>query len=438
MHKAFSSGRHPRAEYWIRSAIELSAVLLGHRRLMLPRLEPSELKVYERVSGELLSRTIWKYSEARGKFRGNPFWSRKALEHFDEVDRMGEKLFRHEHVFPQGQLIEILRRLKDPQTSQLRSIYEKYAVAAVVLKEEDSLLHRSGRGRKTVDGGLKNPWLRYKMDQQQILIVENDFIPKWHRENLRAAGLLYRLPGADPKSHSEITGNDRINRKRAKNSASNQGRYYKGRFPSPDTKLRFLVSDNPKVLGTASWTRFNNYLKAEPKTVSEFMAAGGTRADVRYDLWHKYIALDPDPTTKGSDARTKDQSRIESADRIGTDGYVLDGTRVAGKDELFRLLKEWLQASEVSTIGDVGNFGGRPCILIGLDRGLTAVLNADTKRSAVELYVEEVQARGADGAWSVIPNRGGRLNKLTFREDCMETLGWYCYLQHPLSARQEV
>lgn len=296
MHKAFSSGRLPRAEYWIKSAIELSAVLLEHRRLTLARLEPSELKVYERVSGELLGRTIWKYSEARGKFRGNPFWSRKALEHFDEIDRMGEKLFRHEHVFPQNQLIEILRRLEDPKTAQLRSIYEKYAVAAVILKEEDSLLHGSGRARNTVDGGLRNPWLRYKMDQQQILIVENEFIPRWHLENLREARLLCRLPGAGANSHSESTVNDRTNSKRAKNSASNQGRYYKGRFPSPETKLRFLVSDNPKVFGTASWARFDVYFKAKPTTVGEFMAVGGTRADVRYDLWHKYIALDPDPT----------------------------------------------------------------------------------------------------------------------------------------------
>jgi hypothetical protein len=437
MHRAFVSERHERAEYWIRSAIELAVVLLGHRRSMLTTLAPPELKVYERVSGELLSRTIWKYSEARGKFRGNPFWSRKALEHFDEVDRMGEKLFRHEHVFPQNQLIEILRRLEDPKTVQLRSIYEKYAVAVVILKEEDSLLHGSGRARNTVDGGLKNPWLRYKMDQQRILIVENEFIPKWHLENLRAVRLLYRLRGVSSRSRAS-TGVNRKNREGAEKGRSSREQYYKGPFPSPNTNLRFLVSNNPKVPGTASWVRFDNYFKAKPKTVSEFMAAGGTNADIRYDLFRRYIELDPDPRMMGSDARTKDPSRIESAGRIGPDGYVLDGTSVASKDELFRLLKEWLQASEVSTIGDVGNFGKRPCILIGLDGGLTAVLNADTKRSAVELYVEEVQARGADATWSVIPNRGGRLNKLTFCEDCRETPGWYCYLQRPLVARQEV
>lgn len=438
MHKAFTSGRHQRAEYWISSAIELAALLLGHRRLMLGRLAQAELKVYERVSAELLSRTIWKYSEARGKFRGNSFWSQRALEHFDEVDRMGDKLFRHEHVLPQIQLIEILRRLEDPQTSQLRSIYEKYAVAAVILKEEDSLLHSSGWGRNTVEGGLDNPWLRYRMDQQQILIVENESIPMWHLENLRAANLLYRLPGASSSPHRESTVEDRSNRKRARNRASNRERYFKGPFPSPDTKLRFLVTANPKVFGTAAWARFDIYFKAKPATVGEFMAVGGTRDDIKYDFWNEYISLDPDPRTISSDAPIEGQSRIQSSDRFGTDGYVVNGTWVASKAELFQLLKSWLEASAMPTIGEVGGFGGKPCIFISLDKNLTAELNADTKRAAVEQYVKEIHVRGADATWSVIPNRRGRLNKLTFREDSADTPGWYCYLRQPLSVPQRV
>jgi hypothetical protein len=246
------------------------------------------------------------------------------------------------------------------------------------------------------------------------------------------------LPGADSKSHPESTVKDRKNNKPASDSVGGRKRYYKGPFPSSDTKLRFLVSDNPKVSGTASWARFDNYFKAEPKTVGEFMAAGGKRADIRYDLWHKYIALDPDPTAAGSDARTKNRSRIESTDHIGTDGYVLDGTSVTSKDELFRLLRGWVRSSDASTIGNVRNFGGRPCILINIDSGVTAVLNADTKRSAVELYVEEAQVHGADATWSVIPNRNGRLNKLSFRKDCTETPGWYCYLRQPLATGQEL
>ena len=120
MHKALSSGRHPRAEYSIRSAIELSAVLLEHRRLMLARLESSELKVYRTSFRRTLRQDHLEVFGGARKVSRNPFWSRKALEHFDEIDRMGEKLFRHEHVFPQNQLIEILRRLEDPKTAQLQ------------------------------------------------------------------------------------------------------------------------------------------------------------------------------------------------------------------------------------------------------------------------------------------------------------------------------
>jgi rRNA maturation protein Rpf1 len=66
-------------------------------------------------------------------------------------------------------------------------------------------------------------------------------------------------------------------------------------------------------------------------------------------------------------------------------------------------------------------------------------LNVDTKRTAVEQYVEEAHARGStDVAWLVVPNRRGRVNKLVFREDKAETPGWYCYLVEPLSAPGKV
>ena len=137
-----------------------------------------------------------------------------------------------------------------------------------------------------------------------------------------------------------------------------------------------------------------------------------------------------------SDASTKSQQpAIESAGAIDADGHVVERTKLAGKTELFQLLKNWLEVSRRPTIGVVGRFGGRPCIFIALDKDRTAVLNVDTKRTAVEQYVEEAHARGpTDVAWLVVPNRRGRVNKLVFREDKAETPGWYCYLVEPLSA----
>jgi len=142
-----------------------------------------------------------------------------------------------------------------------------------------------------------------------------------------------------------------------------------------------------------------------------------------------------------SDAPTESrQPGIQSAAAIDTDGHVVERTELAGKAELFQLLKNWLEVSHVQTIGVVGKFGGRPCIFIALDKDRTAVLNVDTKRTAVEQYVEDARERGPDVLWSAVRNRRGRgpVNKLNFRADGAETFGWYCYLLEPLSAPRKV
>ena len=119
---------------------------------------------------------------------------------------------------------------------------------------------------------------------------------------------------------------------------------------------------------------------------------------------------------------------------IDGDGYIVRGTRLAGKAELFRLLKYWLRMSDMTTIGDIGNFGGSACILIALENGRTARLNSDTKRITVEEYVKTAKARGPEAPWAVVGNQRGRLNKINFRADGTETPGWYCYLREPLPA----
>lgn len=66
------------------------------------------------------------------------------------------------------------------------------------------------------------------------------------------------------------------------------------------------------------------------------------------------------------------------------------------------------------------------------------VLNADTKRAAVEQYLEATRREGPDLPWLVIANRRGRVNKVIFRKDGQETPGWYCYLREPLSTPGEL
>jgi len=140
-----------------------------------------------------------------------------------------------------------------------------------------------------------------------------------------------------------------------------------------------------------------------------------------------------------SDTDTESQNTpTETGGVLDADGHVVERTALSGKAELFRLLKNWLETSRKATIGVVGKFGGRPCIFIGLDEDMTAVLNVDTKRSAVGQFVEDVKARGPDVPWSVIPNRRGRLNKLTFLAGGAEVPGWYCYLRKPLSRTRKI
>jgi hypothetical protein len=145
------------------------------------------------------------------------------------------------------------------------------------------------------------------------------------------------------------------------------------------------------------------------------------------------IAMVSAASTKGQ------QPAVQSDDRFDA-GYVVEGRfKLPGKADLLQLLNDWLEVSpRRSTIGVVGKFGGRPCIFIALHKDRTAVLNVDTKRTAVEQYVEDARERGPDVPWSVIPNQRGRVNKLVFREDKTETQGWYCYLLEPLSAPAKI
>ena len=67
-------------------------------------------------------------------------------------------------------------------------------------------------------------------------------------------------------------------------------------------------------------------------------------------------------------------------------GYLPCGLQVAGKRELADLLRWWLEKSSALTIGDIGSYGGRPCLRITAS-GHEVVLHADTKRAAVQAYL---------------------------------------------------
>jgi hypothetical protein len=77
-------------------------------------------------------------------------------------------------------------------------------------------------------------------------------------------------------------------------SSGSRSRLY-GDFPDLDTRVRFLVDANPKRPGSKSWYRFEAYFKARPLTVRQMLYVGAIHEDVRWDLGHRFIALDPAP-----------------------------------------------------------------------------------------------------------------------------------------------
>ena len=93
------------------------------------------------------------------------------------------------------------------------------------------------------------------------------------------------------------------------------------------------------------------------------------------------------------------------------------------------MLRDWLVTGEL-TIGDAA-FKGRAWIHVDLGT-TTVVLNADTKRQAVQAFVDHASVAGINSGWAVIPTgRSGKLTKVTFAPGNKPVPGWYAYTTHP-------
>ena len=115
---------------------------------------------------------------------------------------------------------------------------------------------------------------------------------------------------------------------------------------------------------------------------------------------------------------------------VDRDAY-LPREQLSGKQQLVEALAQWMAASAAETIGDVGSFGGRAWLTVALAGGHIVVLNADTKRSAVESFVR-THRRAPERPWRVVGNRRGRINKVLPGPGREHLPGWYAYLLEPL------
>jgi len=172
---------------WINSTIDIAVNILSHRLKTLKFYKDEGKKVNDLITRELLGRSIWKYSEAYGKFKGCPFWSVKAYNLFlkqksSSVGILG-KYLRHEHTFPQRLLIEKMWSLKDPTKENIRELYDKFAVAAVVTKEENDKLNSKDVGLRVSTIDENNIWLRYNNPKIKIYMMKNPLENQFYKNH---------------------------------------------------------------------------------------------------------------------------------------------------------------------------------------------------------------------------------------------------------------
>jgi len=97
------------------------------------------------------------------------------------------------------------------------------------------------------------------------------------------------------------------------------------------------------------------------------------------------------------------------------------------RDIFHTILREWLQRAERdTTIGDVGNYGGRGWLYVRHD-GHVFRLHADANESGVAEYLSRLDD-DPNLQWTVVENRRGRRNKVVFGIGNVPIPGFYLYL----------
>jgi len=60
--------------------------------------------------------------------------------------------------------------------------------------------------------------------------------------------------------------------------------------PTPEAKITWLVSKNPRSAGKGTFARFERYFGSN--TVAEFLSAGGSKGDLLWDIRAGYLAVE--------------------------------------------------------------------------------------------------------------------------------------------------
>jgi hypothetical protein len=196
-------------------------------------------ETYKTVLYDLIDVTLWRHSEANGKYLGCSKWSVAAIESFHRhggvvtsVAKFGGDALRHDHMLPRRVVLPRLLAL-DGGEQLVRAELDRLNVGAVITAREDYCLTELG--------------LRAEGDP-------NDLEKR------------YRQAGIDLAQHAPTR-----------------------KQPEDERHILVVASTNPKRANSNAWHRFNLYV---PKmTVAEYIRAGGTRLDLVHDANHGFIEV---------------------------------------------------------------------------------------------------------------------------------------------------
>jgi len=100
-------------------------------------------------------------------------------------------------------------------------------------------------------------------------------------------------------------------------------------------------------------------------------------------------------------------------------------TEAISKGEFHRRLRVWL-ATDEHRIGAEGDYGATGWIFVR-DGGSFYKLNADTKRPAVEEYVQNLVLLGEDVEWHTVENQKGNMTAIAYGPEQRRNTSFYLY-----------
>lgn len=107
-------------------------------------------------------------------------------------------------------------------------------------------------------------------------------------------------------------------------------------FGAPAAKITWLVDGNPKRPHGKAHERFENYFGTA--TVEEYLNAGGTKGDLRYDWQHEFLDVELPPRVETSVAAAETPTVAEEPRQPRTKREKLANAQTADEvvDELLR------------------------------------------------------------------------------------------------------